>query len=300
MDILDRLPVSIDSENLCRDSGGRGGNGGPVSLSDGISSSLSMAVSIWSFDGRRLAIRFVGERLHRMAFGKFSGGLWSLRRMCWQLRLLRIGENVVKCTFNTRHAALTYRFAGDYDVGFDDDAHGLCIDCDTVISSFAVDLGVLVHSAPHPNRFDRPDDECRYSVGFGFDFRRHLRFHWAECVCFGDDCVVVVHANYLRGTSDDGNDSHLDLNSIIWDSIPWRSNRIHWMTYLEVDRSRSVNLLIDWNSMWTDAVPFLCVLYRQSMAYPIHSAHPPVPFFCDHLGIYFVLPALLEYPRIPA
>lgn len=60
-DILDRLPVSMDSENLCRDSGGRGGNGGPASLSGGISSSLLMAVSIRSLDGRRAANRFGGE-----------------------------------------------------------------------------------------------------------------------------------------------------------------------------------------------------------------------------------------------
>lgn len=128
----------------------------------------------------------------------------------------------MKCNVShTPIAILTYRFGGDYDVGFDDDAHDLCIDYDTVISSFAVDLEVSVHSAPHPNRFDRPDDWCRYFGGFGFDFRRHLRFHWAQCVCFGVDCVVDVRANRPRGTSDDGNGSHFHLNSTIWDSIRW-------------------------------------------------------------------------------
>lgn len=221
-EIFDRLPVSMDSENLCRDSGGRGGNGGPASLSEGISSSLSMAVSIRSLDGRRATYRFVGERLHREAFGRFSAGLWNLRRQLWLLNLVRSGGKFyeMQCLFHADRNILTYRFDGDYDVGFDDDAHDLCIDCDTVISSFAVDSEVSVDSAPHPNRFDRPDDWCRYFGGFGFDFRRHMPFRWAQCVCFGVDCVVRP-----RGTSDDANDSHFHLNSTIWDSIRWRSIR---------------------------------------------------------------------------
>lgn len=65
----------MDSENLCRDIGGRGGSGGPASLSEAISSNLSMAVSIRSFDGRRATIRFVVEPLQRVAFGTFTPGL---------------------------------------------------------------------------------------------------------------------------------------------------------------------------------------------------------------------------------
>lgn len=71
---------------------------------------------------------------------------------------------------------LTYHFGCDYDVGFDDDdvdddgAHGMCNDCGTVISSFAVDAAVWVRSVLRPNRFDRPDDWCRCSAGSGFDF----------------------------------------------------------------------------------------------------------------------------------
>lgn len=106
---FDRLPVSIDSENLCRDSGGRGGNGGPASLSEGISSSLSMSVSIRSFDGRRAAIRFVVERLHRTALGTFSAGLWSLRRMCWQLWPL-LNEERMSWEWSSSYKLLAYTY----------------------------------------------------------------------------------------------------------------------------------------------------------------------------------------------
>lgn len=96
---VERLPVSMDSENRWREIGGRGGSGGPVSSSGAISSSLSMAVSIWSFDGRRAAIRFVAES----PFDTFPSGLWILRRMCWHVWLpilLRIRETDCEGTGN--------------------------------------------------------------------------------------------------------------------------------------------------------------------------------------------------------
>lgn len=148
--------------------------------------------------------------------------------------MLRIRERGCERTGNGTYETKTLTYGSEFDcdeVEFDDDDDGardMCIDCDTVISSFAVDLGVSVRSARRPNRFDRPDDSCRYFAAFDFDgnFHRFLRFHRTQFVCFGAECAVDVHANRHRSINGDNIAAYFDLNLIFSNLI-----RLWWIRF---------------------------------------------------------------------